>query len=97
LNQDFLEIFLCNTGSTALTGRLNHVVHRKIRLGKNHSTSNIVIFQNKDFEMNRMSWYKPFLPCKISKRAEIRTTKYKGEIMGDLHQESLGNASFFIA
>jgi hypothetical protein len=56
-----------------------------------------MIFQNKDFEMNTVSSYKPFLPCKISKQAEIHTTKYKGEIMGDLRQESLGNASFFIA
>jgi hypothetical protein len=41
-----------------------------------------------------MSWCKPFLPCKKSKRPKIPTTKYNVKNMGNLHQESLGNASF---
>jgi hypothetical protein len=53
-------------------------------------------FQNKDFEMDRVSWCKPFLPCKHSKQAEIPTTRYKAKIHGGLRRESHANASLFI-
>jgi hypothetical protein len=46
-------------------------------LNEEELNGNLMTFQNKNFEADRISWCMPFLPCERSKQVEISTTKNK--------------------